>query len=65
MCVIIGVNEQLHRRDSIQGIDYIANPFFMNLKVSRTTIKKYKIRVEWKYYSGNLLKISDNIGPKT
>ena len=29
---------QLHRCDSIQGTDYIANPFILNLKVSRTTI---------------------------
>ena len=28
----------IHKRDSIQDTDYIANPFFMNLKVSRTTI---------------------------
>ena len=27
-----------HRRDSVQGAEYIANPFFLNLKVSRTTI---------------------------
>ena len=31
-----------HRRDSIQGTDYIANPFFLNLKVSRTTIENLR-----------------------
>ena len=30
------------RRDSIQGTDYIANPFFLNLKVSRTTIENLR-----------------------
>ena len=29
-------------RFSIQGTDYIANPFFLNLKVSRTTIKNLR-----------------------
>ena len=32
----------LHRRDSIQGTDYIAYPFFLNLKVSRTTIENLR-----------------------
>ena len=31
-----------HKCDSIQGTDYIANPFFLNLKVSRTTIQKLR-----------------------
>ena len=31
-----------HRRDSIQVTDYIANPFFLNLKVSRTTIENLR-----------------------
>ena len=33
-----------HRCDSIQGTDYIANPFFLNLKVSRTTIKNLRLQ---------------------
>ena len=32
----------LHRCDSIQGTDYIANPFFLNLKVSRTTTENLR-----------------------
>ena len=36
----------------------------MNLKDSRTTIEKYKMRVKWIYYLGNLLKICDKIGLK-
>ena len=50
MCVIIGVNEQLHRRDSIQGIDYIANPFFMNLKVSIQNLR-------WQF-SGDIIQVT-------
>ena len=32
----------LHRSDSVWGTDYIANPFFLNWKVSRTTIKNLR-----------------------
>ena len=31
-----------HRRDSIQGTDYIANYFFFNLRVYRTKIENLK-----------------------
>ena len=31
-----------HRHDSIQGTDYIANPFFLNLKVSRKMIQNLR-----------------------
>ena len=31
-----------HRRDSIQGTDYIANYFFLNLRVSRAKIENLK-----------------------
>ena len=31
-----------HRRDSIQGTDYIANYIFLNLKVSRPKIQNLK-----------------------
>ena len=34
--------EQEHRCDSMWGTDYIAYPFFMNLKVSRTTIENLR-----------------------
>ena len=37
-----------HRRDSIQGTDYIANYFFLNLRVSRAKIKKSKINNQWR-----------------
>ena len=33
-----------HRRDSIQGTDYIANYFVLNLRVSRTTIENLRCR---------------------
>ena len=33
----------LHRRDSIQGTDYIATYFFLNLKVSRAKIENLKL----------------------
>ena len=32
----------IHRSDSIQGTDYIANYFFLNLKVSRAKIENPK-----------------------
>ena len=32
----------LHRSDSIRDIDYVANPFLLNLKVSRTTIENLR-----------------------
>ena len=32
----------IHRHDLIQGTDYIANPFFLNLKVSKTTIENLR-----------------------
>ena len=32
----------VHRRDLIQGTDYIANYFFLNLRVSRTKIENLK-----------------------
>ena len=32
----------MHRSDSIQGTDYIANYFFFNLRVSRTKIENPK-----------------------
>ena len=32
----------LHRSDSIQGTDYIANYFFLNLKVSKAKIENPK-----------------------
>ena len=32
----------LRRRDSIQGTDYIANYFVLNLRVSRTTIENLR-----------------------
>ena len=34
-----------HRSDSIQGTDYIANYFFLNLKVSRAKIENPKQRI--------------------
>ena len=34
-----------HRRDSIQGTDYIVNPFFLNLKVSRITIENIRWQI--------------------
>ena len=32
----------VHRCDSIQGTDYIVNPLFLNLKVSRITIENLR-----------------------
>ena len=43
----------IHKRDSIQGTDYIANPFFLNLKVSRTTIKNLR----WQF-SGDIIQVT-------
>ena len=34
--------KSVHRRDSIQVTDYVANYFFMNLKVSRVNIEDLK-----------------------
>ena len=34
-----------HRCDSIQGTDYIANPFFVNLRVSKTKIENLRWQV--------------------
>ena len=42
-----------HRRDSIQGTDYIANPFFLNLKVSRTTIEN----LSWQF-GGDIIRVT-------
>ena len=42
-----------HRRDSIQGTDYIANPFFLNLKVSRTTIENLR----WQF-GGDIIQVT-------
>ena len=39
---ISGHTSRKHRRDSIQGTDYIANYFFLNLTVSRANIYVYK-----------------------
>ena len=54
----------MHRHDSIQGTDYIANPFFLNLKVSPTAIESLR----WQL-SGDIIQIiqiiSDIICPKT
>ena len=36
---------QIHRRDSIQSADYIANYFFLNLRVSQAIIKNLKWRI--------------------
>ena len=46
----IGVQERQYRCDSIQGTDYIANPFFLNLKVSSTTIENLR----WQF-GGNII----------
>ena len=35
----------VRRCDSIQGTDYIANPFFLNLRVSRTKIENIRGQV--------------------
>ena len=43
----------MHRRDSIQGTDYIANPFFLNLKVLRTTVENLKWR-----FSGDIIQVT-------
>ena len=41
--VDLAVNDQqLHMSDSIQGTDYIATYFFLNLKVSRAKIENLK-----------------------
>ena len=37
--------DPLHRCDSMWGTDYIANSFFLNYKVSGTTIKNLKWQV--------------------
>ena len=42
-----------HRRDSIQGTDYIANYFFLNLKVSRTKI----VNVRW-WFGGDIIPLT-------
>ena len=34
-----------HRRDSIQGTDYVANYFFLNVKVSRAKIENLKWKI--------------------
>ena len=39
------VTEQYHRCDSIQGTDYVANPFFLNLRVSKTKIENLRWEV--------------------
>ena len=39
---VTAVFPHTHRRDSIQGTDYITNPFFSNLKVSRTMIENLR-----------------------
>ena len=46
-CLIIFVfhvihEKIIHRCDSIQGTDYIANSFFLNLRVSRTNIENLR-----------------------
>ena len=45
--------KQDHRHDSIQGTDYIANYFFLNLKVSRTTIENLRWR-----FSGDIIPLT-------
>ena len=37
--------DEIHRSDSIQGTDYIASYFFLNLKVSRAKIENPKWRI--------------------
>ena len=40
-----GLQVVWHRCDSIQGTDYIANYFFLNLRVSRTKIYNLKRQI--------------------
>ena len=35
----------MHMSDSIQGTDYIATYFFLNLKVSKAKIENLKLRI--------------------
>ena len=55
----------MHMSDSIQGTDYIATYFFLNLKVSRAKIEKSEMMNQWRYYSANLQKICNIVGSKT
>ena len=56
---ILQINSSLH--DSVQGTDYIANDFFLNLKVFRTKLENDKSgETLW----GNLQKICKIIVPK-
>ena len=36
---------EIHRSDPIQGTDFIANYFFLNLSVSRTNIENLKLKI--------------------
>ena len=42
-----------HRRDSIQGTDYIGNYFFLNLRVSRAKIENLKGQI-----SGDIIRLT-------
>ena len=35
-----------HRGDSFQGTDYIADPFFLNLEVSKTNVENLRWQVD-------------------
>ena len=54
----------MHRSDSMWGTDYIANPFFLNLKVSGTAIQN----LSWPL-SGEIIQVTfgniNIIGPTT
>ena len=42
-----------HRRDSVQGTNYIVNPFFLNLKVSRKTIENLRPQ-----FGGDIIRVT-------
>ena len=45
LALLSDATELLHMSDSIQGTDYIATYFFLNLKVSRAKIENLKWRI--------------------
>ena len=45
--------DEVHRSDSIPGIDYIANDFLLNFRVSGTKFGNLKLQNRWHHQSCN------------
>ena len=54
-------NQPFHRLDSMWGTDYIANPFFLNLKISRTTIETLRWQLSGKIIQVTFRKSSTSL----